>query len=72
MSRLMRGSHASVPIDPQKQESERYPRSSHRFKYHPERLAILAACDRFEKAQEFKAQHGPVKIIMQDGKVLES
>ena len=68
----MRGSHAAVSIDPEKQASARYPRSSQRFTHNPKRLAVLAACDQFEKAQEFKAQHGPVKIIMQDGKVVKS
>lgn len=32
---------------------------------------ILEACDRLEKEKEFKAQHGPVKVIMKDGKMLE-
>lgn len=32
------------------------------------RKAVLAACDRYEKAQEFKAQHGPVRVLFKDGK----
>jgi hypothetical protein len=32
------------------------------------RAAVLAACDRALKAQEFRAQHGPVRILMKDGK----
>ncbi len=34
----------------------------------PYREAILAACDRFEKAKEFAAQHGPVRILVKDFK----
>ncbi len=35
------------------------------------RAALEAACDRVEKAKGFKAQHGPVRIIMQDGKPVD-
>lgn len=33
--------------------------------------AIAAAVDRFQQEQEFKQQHGKVKVIMKDGKRVE-
>jgi hypothetical protein len=33
--------------------------------------AVIAACDYYEKQQEFKAQHGPVRVLFKDGKPVE-
>lgn len=35
------------------------------------RNGILAACDRFEANEEIKRQHGPVKILVKDGKLVD-
>ncbi len=31
------------------------------------REALEAACQRAQKAEEFRAQHGPVKVLMRNG-----
>jgi ribosomal protein S13 len=35
------------------------------------REAVLAACDHLERQKEFEKQHGAVRVIMKDGRLLD-
>ncbi len=70
MSKRFGNRRKKGPRADQQQQNVDRPAHSNTFtmRTDPYRQAIEAACDRFEKAKEFEAQHGPVRILMKDFK----